>query len=172
MKTKILINKITCDANTYIRRRNLDYDKKNDEIRLSIFERKILRRIFGPMRVGGQWRKRCNKESKELYSEPNVVNVIKSSRLRCAVGMDDNELPKEILCTNPGGQGGRGRPKSSEIDGVQEDARSWFAEIGWRMPRVEVAGDVCLKRPRPTQGCRADDDDGDDDNDDDDEQTR
>jgi hypothetical protein len=33
------------------------------------------------------------------------------------------------------------------------------------MPRIEVAGDICLRRPRPTQGCRADvdvdnDDDG------------
>ena len=27
------------------------------------------------------------------------------------------------------------------------------------MPRIEVAGDVCLRRPRPTEGCRADDDD-------------
>jgi hypothetical protein len=108
--------------------------------------------------VGGQWRKRYNRESVELYSEPNVVNVIKSSRLRWAVGMDDNELPKEMLWTNPGGQRGHGRPKSSEIDGVQEDARSWVVEIGWRMPRVEVAGDVCL-RSRPTQGCRADYDD-------------
>jgi len=25
------------------------------------------------------------------------------------------------------------------------------------MRRVEVAGDICLRRPRPTQGCRADD---------------
>jgi len=29
------------------------------------------------------------------------------------------------------------------------------------MPRIEVAGDICLRRPRPTQGCRADDDDDD-----------
>jgi len=26
------------------------------------------------------------------------------------------------------------------------------------MPRIEVAGDICLKRPRTTQGCRANDD--------------
>jgi hypothetical protein len=48
------------------------------------------------------------------------------------------------------------------------------------MPRIEVAGDICLRRPRPTQGCRAndddddggggdDDDDNDNDNDDDDD---
>jgi len=29
------------------------------------------------------------------------------------------------------------------------------------MPRIEDAGDICLRRPRPTQGCRADDDDDD-----------
>jgi len=33
------------------------------------------------------------------------------------------------------------------------------------MPRIEVVGDVCLRRPRPTHGCRADDGDDDDDDD-------
>ena len=37
------------------------------------------------------------------------------------------------------------------------------------MPRIEVAGDICLRRPGPTQGCRADDDDDDDDDDNDDD---
>jgi hypothetical protein len=31
-------------------------------------------------------------------------------------------------------------------------------ETGWRIPMIEVGGDICLKRPRPTQGCRTDDD--------------
>ena len=35
------------------------------------------------------------------------------------------------------------------------------------MPRIEVSGDICLRRPRPAQGCRLDDDDDDDDEDDD-----
>jgi hypothetical protein len=39
--------------------------------------------------------------------------------------------------------------------------RNW--QGGWGVPRIEVAGDICLRKPRPTQGCRADDDDGDDD---------
>jgi hypothetical protein len=34
------------------------------------------------------------------------------------------------------------------------------------MPRVEVAGDICLRKTRLSQGCRADDDDDDDDDDD------
>jgi hypothetical protein len=40
------------------------------------------------------------------------------------------------------------------------------------MSRIEVAGDICLKRPRPTQGCRAGDDDDDDDDDDGDKGTK
>jgi hypothetical protein len=27
------------------------------------------------------------------------------------------------------------------------------------MPRIEVADEICLRRPRATQGCRDDDDD-------------
>jgi hypothetical protein len=34
------------------------------------------------------------------------------------------------------------------------------------MPWIEVAGDICLRRPRSTQGCRPNDDDDDDDDDD------
>jgi len=33
---------------------------------------------------------------------------------------------------------------------------------------MEVAGNICLRGPRPTQGCRADDNNDDDDDDDDD----
>jgi hypothetical protein len=40
---------------------------------------------------------------------------------------------------------------------------NWVVEIGWRLPRKEVAGDICLRRPRPNQDCRADDEDADDD---------
>jgi hypothetical protein len=35
------------------------------------------------------------------------------------------------------------------------------------MSRMEDTGDICLRSPRLTQGCRADDDDDGDDNDDD-----
>ena len=34
------------------------------------------------------------------------------------------------------------------------------------MPRRKDGGGIYLRRPRPTQGCRADDDDDDDDDDD------
>jgi len=37
--------------------------------------------------------------------------------------MDENELPKKILWTNPGGQRACGRLKSRWIDRVEEDTR-------------------------------------------------
>jgi hypothetical protein len=36
---------------------------------------------------------------------------------------------------------------------------NWFVENGQRLPRIEVAGDICLTKPRPNQGCTANDDD-------------
>jgi hypothetical protein len=50
------------------------------------------------------------------------------------VRMDDNELPKNVLWTNPGGQRGRGRTKSRWTDGVEEDAR----KLGCRHWRADA----------------------------------
>jgi hypothetical protein len=51
-----------------------------EERRLSVFETRVLRRIFGPRRdeVSGEWRKQHNEEINNLYSSPNIVRVIKS----------------------------------------------------------------------------------------------
>jgi hypothetical protein len=54
------------------------------EHRLRVFENRMLR-IFGPKREeDGSWRKLCNDELHSLYSSPNIVRVIKSSRMRWA----------------------------------------------------------------------------------------
>jgi len=55
---------------------------KQDEYRLSIFERKILRRIYGPLIDKGDWRIRTNQELYLLYDEKDIVKFCKLSRLR------------------------------------------------------------------------------------------
>ena len=56
-----------------------------EERRLRMFEKRALRRIFGPERdeVTGEWRKLNNEELKDLFS-PNIFRVIKSRRIRWA----------------------------------------------------------------------------------------
>jgi len=49
------------------------------------------------------------------------------------------------------------------LTGQRKTQGNWIVETGGRMARREVTGDMCLRRPRPTHGCRADDDDDDDD---------
>jgi hypothetical protein len=46
-----------------------------------VFENRLLRRIFGPKREDGSWRKLHNDELYNLYSSPNIVKMIKSRRI-------------------------------------------------------------------------------------------
>jgi hypothetical protein len=57
-----------------------------EEHRLGVFEKRVMRRIFGPKRdegIGG-WRKLHNEELHNLHSSPNIIRMIKSGRIRLA----------------------------------------------------------------------------------------
>jgi hypothetical protein len=46
----------------------------------SLFENRVLRRIFGPKghEVTGEWRKMHNEELYNLYSSPDIIRQVKS----------------------------------------------------------------------------------------------
>ena len=63
---------------------------EQDEHRLSIFEREILRRIYGPVTDGGRWRITTNQELYQLCGENDIVKFYKFSRLRWAVLLNES----------------------------------------------------------------------------------
>jgi hypothetical protein len=53
--------------------------------RLRVFEKRMLRRVFGRKREeDGSWRKLHNDELHSLYCSSNIVRMISSSRMRWA----------------------------------------------------------------------------------------
>ena len=83
---------------------------KADELCLRVFERKILRRIYGPICEGATWRLRYNEELYRLYDETDLVTI---TRLRWAghiVRMQDNLPCKKITLDEPEGRRQVGRP--------------------------------------------------------------
>jgi hypothetical protein len=63
-----------------------------EEHRLRVFENRVLRRIFEPMRceVKGEWRKVHNEELRDLYSSPSIIRILRSRRTRWAGSCNTN----------------------------------------------------------------------------------
>ena len=96
-----------------------------------VFENKILRRIFGPIRdeETGEWRKLHNVELHNLYGLPDIVRLIKSRRLRWAghvARMGESRTAYRVLTGSPDGRRPVGRPRRRWSDNVKRD----LAEIG------------------------------------------
>jgi hypothetical protein len=73
---------------------------KANEWRLSLFERKVLRCIFGAKQENEIWRKRYKYELYEIFNDSNTVNYIKVKRLAWAGHLmrmkNDRTLKKDI----------------------------------------------------------------------------
>jgi len=106
-----------------------------DENLIGSFERKILRKIFGPINVNGVWGQRHNRELYELYDETDLVTWIKIQRLRWlghVVRMNDDAPARAVFDSNPEGRRRRGRPHLRWKDGVQSDVRMLNIVGSWR----------------------------------------
>lgn len=105
------------------------------ENQLKIFERKILRRIFGPVRVNqNEWRIRTNEEVQEMYDEINIATYVKLNRLRWlghVVRASEDRVLARIFNGRPSGRRRVGRPRNRWMDDVLEDVRK-LRITNWR----------------------------------------
>jgi hypothetical protein len=54
---------------------------KKDEDALATWERKILRRIYGPKHINNEWKTQTNEEIMNMFNSPDIISTIKSKRI-------------------------------------------------------------------------------------------
>jgi hypothetical protein len=122
------------------------------------FERKVLRTICGPKIENGVYRRRYNHELEREFNTPNVLNVMKTSRLRFAGHMirRPEDLPQKALFrAKPNERRNHGRPKSRWVVGVNSDSlalgvRDWTNCAQDRQSRKDL-----VEKPSPNIGYSA-----------------
>jgi len=90
---------------------------KGDRKQLSIFERKVHRRILGPVYDNEKenWRILTNKEIYASVKIPTIIETIRLNRLRWfghVQRMEENRIPKRVLYMNMGTTRLRCRPRN------------------------------------------------------------
>jgi len=98
-----------------------------EQNRLLIFERRILRKIFGPTQDNdGTWRIKTNEELQILIKKKTIVRFIKWQRLRWATHvnrMDTIRTVKKLTEWEPCSSRPVGRPRLRWLEQVEEDLK-------------------------------------------------
>jgi hypothetical protein len=98
--------------------------KENIIKKLLVFERKILRGIFGPMKENQTWRIKSNEELDKLIKHENIVNYIKAQRqswFSHIQRMPEPRATKKIFKWNSLTTRSRRRPKYRWEDNIIQD---------------------------------------------------
>ena len=99
-----------------------------------MFERKILRKIFGPTKeANGIWKIRTNKEVDELIKHRNIINYVKFLRLSWfghINRMHENSIAKRIYKWKPFTGRPARKPKNRWEDDVRNDVKK-MVRIKW-----------------------------------------
>jgi hypothetical protein len=93
---------------------------------MNILERKVCRRILGPVHGNekGNWRILTNKEIYARVKRPTVIETMRLNKLRWfghVQRMEENRIPKRVICMNFGTTRLRGKPRNRWQGEVRED---------------------------------------------------
>ena len=111
-----------------------------------MFENRVLRRVSGPKRneVTGDWRKLHNEELRDIYSQTNIVRVVKSRRMRWAghvARMGVGRGVHRVLVGKPERKRPLGRPRRRWKDNIKMDLQEMEGvETGWSWLRIGTGG--------------------------------
>ena len=105
-----------------------------DAAALRVFERKVLRKIFDPVRIGDDFRIRFNSELYELINDVDVVQRINIQRLpwrRHVVRKEEDAPARRVFDGRICGSRRRGRPCIHWKDQIKEALLS-IGVTSWR----------------------------------------
>jgi len=110
--------------------------RKIEEIKLDTFERKILRRIYGPCFDSRtqEWRIRTNEELQNLFQRSCISNEIKKRRLLWAghAWRKKDAMINTVIREEPKGKRPLGRPRLRWEDCVKKDVKEVDPGANWR----------------------------------------
>jgi hypothetical protein len=132
--------------------------------KLLVFERKILRRIFGPTKENQIWRVKTNEELDKLIKHKNIINHIKAQRLSWfghVQRMPGIRTVKKIFNWKSLTKRSQGRPKYRWEDNIKQDIchmkfKNWIACVqdrgngkrSLRRPKLSIKGSSAPGRGR------------------------
>jgi hypothetical protein len=131
--------------------------RKKDTTRLEVFERKVLRKITGPVCDGGEWRRRTNQELRQLTRQDSIMDFILTRRLLWAghvARMPTTSYARRALNNKGAGRRPLGRPRLRWSDEIQKDygrAQPWREAAQHRAAWRRLAE---AKNRRPIQAPR------------------
>ena len=125
--------------------------KINNNEQTNGFERKILRKIFGPTHENGSWRIKSSEELDKLIKYENIINFAIAQRLGWydhIERMQDTRTVKAIHAWKPIAKRPTGRPNIRWEEDVNKDIQRLKVPNGRPLSRIGEDGRKWLGRPK------------------------
>ena len=110
---------------------------KGDMRMLAVFERKVLRKIFGPVfnPVSNQFERRHNADLYERFGRTSILGYVRGKRIEWMGHVwRNNGLLNQAFNYKPAGSRGRGRPKERWRNSVEKDLEQLGRPLSSNIP--------------------------------------